>query len=257
VKAAAAAALIQRIERLVYSNIVSADNRAGAFERLFRSYGTWSHFRTNEADAALRETEQRFLRRMLDSSGAAWHRYMAALQTSDGFEHKELEEFVEAAKQGFVENACQVALNVFRAHDGAFKLLKGEVPEMSQALILNAQSPLWTGEQGAAPMERLLGDAENSPEIQRNAHHLLDMATGRHQVHISVRADELREFLRNERPAVALWTAAISSPIQFRMLMTTRTIREVLVACGIGEDRLAYPDWLRAGEERKQRGKTP
>jgi len=100
-------------------------------------------------------------------------------------------------------------------------------------------------------MEQLLRDAAQVPEIQRNAHHFLDMATGRHEISMVISSHDLRAFLRNERPAIAFWNAAIAQPIQFRMLMATRTIRAMLVEGGVAEDRLAFPDWLRVGEERQ------
>jgi hypothetical protein len=62
---------------------------------------------------------------------------------------------------------------------------------------------------------------------------------------------QLCELLKNERPAIAFWNAAIAQPIQFRTLSATREIRERLIAFGVREHLLAFPGWLHAGEDRQ------
>jgi|GEM_PF-5549469 len=250
-EAASAEALIARIEPFILSDAVNLDNRSLAFDKLFDVYGTWSHFTTNVADAQLRVVEQRLLQRLLDVSGDHWQSYAAKLKPNDVFEKRELKEFVEAAKARFADRARDAALQLFCVMDGAFKILKREAPEMSVELLFDPVGALWAGNPGNAPMERLLSDAAQNPDIQRNAHRFLDMATGRHEVGMAISPATLREFLRNERPAIALWNAAISQPIQYRMLTATRAIRTMLISGGVLEDRLAFPDWLHAGEERQ------
>jgi hypothetical protein len=172
--------LIARIEALIFSNIISQDNRVVAFERLIDVYGTWAHFTSNEGDAKLRSIEQCLLRKLLDAAGDNWRRYPTKLKTSDVFEKRGYKEFVYSARSRFTERACQAALELFGAKDGALKFIKGQTPELSQALVLDPQSALWTGDAGAAKIERLLQDGSRQPEIQRNAPHFLDMASGRH-----------------------------------------------------------------------------
>ena len=251
--AEAAAAILARIELLVFSAIVNADNRIVAFEKLFETYGTWAHFTSNEGDAALREVEQRVLRRILDGAAGRWPQYAEKLKESSVFEKPEFDAFVHTARAGFTERASTAALDVFRSKDGARRFIKGDVPAMSSSLVLDPQSLLWTGEAGRAPMALVLQDAARVPEIQQNAHHFLDMASGRHDVPMSVSPAQLREFLRNERIAIAFWNAAIAQPIQYRGLMATRAIRRLLIEGGVAEQHLAFPDWLHVGEERDQR----
>ena len=251
-EAASAAALIAQIEALLCSSVSTSDSRVLGFEKLLGTYGTWAHFTTNKADAELRDVEQRLLRKLLDAAGANWQAYAAKLKANDGpFEKREFNDFVQAATTVFAGRARELALVSFREKDGVYKLLKRELPEMSQVLLLDAESALWSGNQSDAPMQRVLKDAARAPEVQRNAHRFLDMATGRHQISFAISTEELQAFLRHERPAVALWDAAIAQPIQFRMLDATRKIRGLLRHLGVAEELLAFPDWLHAGEERE------
>jgi len=246
-----ARALLARIDALLFSSACDLDARVLAFEKFLATYSTWAHFTSNEIDAKLRELEKRLLSKLLDGAGDRWDEYAARLKPNDGpFEKDEFNQFVRAAKPAFNERALEAALAVFHEEDGAFKLLKGEIPEMSQELFFDAESALWSGSPNEAPIERVLKEAGRKPEVQRNAHHFLDMATGRHQIAMARSTADLQAFLRNERPSVALWNAAIAQPIQYRMLSATRRIRALLCRCGIAEDLLLFPEWLRVGEER-------
>jgi len=145
-EASAAAEVIGRFEPIVFSDMTTAENRFVAFENLFQIYGTWSHFATNDADAELRVVEQRVLDRLLNAAGSAWEQYAAKLKPNEAFEKAELNQFVLMAKARFTDRAREAALELFRSKDGAFKLVKGEMPEMSQLLFLDPAGPLWTGD---------------------------------------------------------------------------------------------------------------
>ena len=194
------------------------------------------------------------LRRLVDEAGELWKLYVSKLEPEGGpFEKPEFTSFVLTLQGVFTERAKTAVLDFFRNPEGARQFLKEDTLRLSHRLFLDATGALWTGDPGGAPMEQLLGDAPRNLIIQRNAHLFLDLSSGRHQISLAVDPARMQTLLRNPRIAVAFWNAAIAQPIQFRMLHETRAIRTRLIAGGVDERQLAFPDWLHVGEEREER----
>jgi hypothetical protein len=161
----------------------------------------------------------------------------------------EYNSFVVTAKQAFVEKAVADVLSRFRAANGVMELLKGEAPASSTRLLLDMDSKLWEAGTVLSPMETLLREAGQIPEVQKNAWRLMDIASGRHEISLAIDLRELQAVLRNERAVIALWNAAVAQPLQYRMLSETRSIRRRVIDNGVEEALLPFPDWLHTGEE--------
>ena len=116
-------------------------------------------------------------------------------------------------------------------------------------LFLDAEGALWKSDL-RSPLVDLFEHATTNKNIQQNAHSLLRIGVEGGWAECAVRQDTLNKLLSQVRVAVAVWNAAIATPIQYRLLQATRQSRAHLVRLGISNDLLAFPDWLKRGEER-------
>ena len=181
---------------------------------------------------------------MIAGAGNSWQAYAEKLECDrSAFEKAEYKAFCAKAREAFVEKAVAYIVDMLEAPEGAVQLLRVGAPKIAQRLLVDISSQLWSGPADAAPAEETLKDAGRKVEVQKNASAML-AASGA----------EMQALLRHERAAVALWNALIAQPLQFRMLRETRFARKRLILGGVSEAALAFPEWLRLGEENDEEG---
>ena len=221
---------------------------AKCFEKIFGISVKWGHFDAQETDRALREREKEAIVRCVDAGIDDPAKALTDLyqQRRSSLWGETFDEFGMLCIPKFEKSVATDIVKRLEIKDGIAPLLDAEGHIAEHHLILNPDSLLWSDDLFAKARETL-DLASMSPEIHENAYWLLCLiAQKAHQG-----SGQSRKVSVNSHADVvqAIWRAAISRPIQFRMRKGMRDIRNRLIANGIPNDRLPAPDWLEEPDE--------
>ena len=222
------------------------------WDRLLSLCHQWSHFDANEQEPELRTKEIGTLTSLAqlinepltlyehlkpwESHGPSFDARSARLKST----------FMTKVRSQLEPGATEAALHYFFSPSQMKKLRSREAHLAARFLLTAPQSPLFKD-----PGKRMLLQAVEARfgtlEGRQDALDYLELLLSAldHGDNMYCNADERKGFI-NKHPdlMISLWSLAVSSPSQFRFLMSLRARRAKLVDAGIPTEKLADPDWL-------------
>lgn len=248
-----AAAVLSLAQAIGVDPTLNDHHRAHLFEKLAGAISPWAHFSGNAADARLRAEEEAVLLALAQHAGQEWARYAAVLEPRDP-DMQSISSFNKVKERLlplFGDRELALLEGAFTRDRGLRELLDYDALAGPRALFADPTSPAWTPID-SAPIPVILRSAEDSPLIQQNAHWFLRIVHADDLSGLGLRHEQVKTLLRADGIAALIWTAAIATPIQYRLLMETRKIHKMLCDLGVEQATLPIPDWLNAGRRENE-----
>lgn len=219
--------------------------RAYLFKNLVEVIVSWSHFRGNEADKRLREEEEDLLLALVRLSGENWIQYVEALEPRqpDLPANERFNEIVARLRPLFRDREVALLVSKMQQDSGLREIFRKDSLAGLGELFLDPTGCAWKPLE-TAPLPQVLATAGEAFAVQENVHWFLRTVHGRDYLRLGIDREKAEALLEDPDVAVRLWNAAVASPLQFRRLSETRSIREWLGGLGVDLANLKVPEWL-------------
>lgn len=228
------------------------------FEQFLKIIETWFHFRGNDSDRQLRLAEEGFLRNWVKHSvtlglGPDYRNVLRERRRNAFGEKDNYVKFYTELMSMTGSDIESLALEALKKEGGISAISPSGKGEEIKTVLLDVNSAIWQPV-GTSAVEKILLSAATDPAVQKNARRLIELIfdkRGSGTWHLT--SEQVRGFDKHPDLIVALWNAAIATPLQYRHLTETRQLREGFISRGVSPEQLRVPEWLlkskKEGEE--------
>jgi len=221
--------------------------------RILKICLSWIHFTTNSGEAELRQAETSFLE---DScKGTAEPEALLDVLKPWQSQRSGLDQRVEDLQEARIKSlavilyprAIENALLRFSLDSGIQQLLSKDEHLVHRYLLSAPQSPLFQGRYRLDLLGKI-DEAKISEVVRNNCDSYLRflMLALEGEDRFCDRNQRKAFFAGNTDLVAGLWTAIVLRPVQYRFLESIRKRRATLLSCGVNDETLPIPDWLRA-----------
>jgi hypothetical protein len=215
------------------------------FEAFLEVAFKWAHFEKNETDHVARIAERDTLVEWLAAVGDEVLASLADLvkEHHDPFDEPARAELKRHLLENVKERLAKLVMNKLSVSGGMHEFFDQNRHAAARWLLFDLEGPIWTG-RGRERVSEILATASSNGTVQKNARRWLELACRAKTGGFKIDQATINAFMEAKDTVPVLWTAAVASPLQYRMLSDTRKLRTDLIEYGGGETRLPIPNWL-------------